>query len=321
MKISIAMATYNGEIFIQEQLDSIQNQTRPPDELIIVDDGSTDSTISILEKFKKKATFYCSIVKSAENRGSAFAFKSAIDLCKNDIIVFSDQDDIWQLNKLEKIERAYIKTPNIDYVISNAKIIDQNSNELGYTLWQQKKFDTYWINRFFSGDEFIVLFSKNITTGMTTSISQRIKKLGDYKPYNVIHDAWYIYAASILDFKGELIDEPLTNYRQHKNQQFGSVKRQTLNNLIHSLKANKEVINLNLKILNPLYDFACQNMEILGSQKYAFLTQKVNHFKTRKIITESNLLIRTFKILREIKLGNYRKYSSIKNIILDYLAF
>lgn len=321
MKISIALATYNGETFIQQQLNSILEQTRLPDEFIIVDDGSTDSTISILRHFKKEAPFSCTIIASVKNRGTAYAFKSAIDLCKSDIIVFCDQDDIWNRKKLEKIEKAFIQTPNIDYVISDASLIDENSNNLGYTLWQQKKFNRSWINRFNAGEDFKALFLKRITTGMTTAINQRIKQLGNYKPSNVIHDAWYIYAASILNYKGKLIDETLLNYRQHNHQQFGSIQRKFLNNLLYSLKKNKEVIDSNLKILKPLFDFAKNHIEVVETHKLEFLAQKVSHFESRKRITEVNYPSRIIKISRELYLGRYQKYSSVSNVIFDFLAF
>lgn len=320
MRLSIALATYNGDKFIQSQLNSILKQTRLPDELVIVDDASTDKTISIINKFKKKVPFSCSIFKNTLNKGSAYTFNKAINLCRFDIIVFCDQDDIWELNKLKKIEDTFIENPNIDYVISNANIIDQNSNDMGYSLWEQRKFNAFWINEFNSGNEFEVLFTKNIITGMTTAISQKIKRLGDVKPNGVIHDAWYIYVASILGYKGKLIEEMLINYRQHLNQQFGSLKDGKLINIENSLKKNKKVIDMNLKILYPLFNFANNNIKESDKKKYEFLLNKLNHFSCRKNIYESNLLSRIFKISKELSSGNYQKYSSAKNIFLDFLS-
>ena len=133
MKISIALATYNGEKYLQEQLDSISNQTRYPDEVVITDDGSTDSTVSILNNFKLESSLNCNISINTTNKGTAFSFKRSIDSCKGDVIAFCDQDDIWLPNKLERIEKEFNESPSIEYIISNAIIIDQNSMNLGYT--------------------------------------------------------------------------------------------------------------------------------------------------------------------------------------------
>ena len=74
MKLSIALATYNGEAFLREQLTSLLNQTLLPHELIVCDDCSTDSTLEILEEFKANISFECQIYKNEINRGAAYSF-------------------------------------------------------------------------------------------------------------------------------------------------------------------------------------------------------------------------------------------------------
>lgn len=101
MKISIAMATYNGERFIREQLNSLAAQTRLPDELVVVDDGSVDRTLEILEQFKQKAAFAVRIFRNEENVGYADTFMHAASLCVSDLVAFCDQDDIWLPGKLQ----------------------------------------------------------------------------------------------------------------------------------------------------------------------------------------------------------------------------
>ena len=87
-KISVALCTYNGEIYLREQLESILEQTLPPDEIIICDDGSTDATIKILEEFRRKSFTSVKVYCNKENLGVSKNFEKAISLCSGDIIFF-----------------------------------------------------------------------------------------------------------------------------------------------------------------------------------------------------------------------------------------
>lgn len=106
MKISVAMATYNGERFIRAQLDSLAAQTRPPDELIVVDDCSQDRTLEIVTEFLASAPFNVKIYRNAQNLGWSENFLKAISLCTGDWIALCDQDDVWMSTKLSSIHRS-----------------------------------------------------------------------------------------------------------------------------------------------------------------------------------------------------------------------
>lgn len=95
MKISIAMATYNGAKYLQEQLDSFVTQTRQPDELVVCDDGSSDATVEILRHFAAGAPFAVEIHENEVNLSHAKNFEKALSLCGGDVIFFSDQDEVW----------------------------------------------------------------------------------------------------------------------------------------------------------------------------------------------------------------------------------
>lgn len=95
-KISIVMATYNGGRFLKEQLNSLCKQTRIPDEVIVVDDGSTDNTLAILEEFSKVLNL--SIHINTNHLGVNGNFEKGLNLCSGDYIMFCDQDDYWLPN-------------------------------------------------------------------------------------------------------------------------------------------------------------------------------------------------------------------------------
>src|SRR3954453_13857066 len=107
-KLSIAMTTYNGETYLREQLDSFTNQSRPPDELVVCDDQSSDRTFEILNDFRDRTPFEMQIVRNEERLGIARNFEQAIRLCRGDIIFLSDQDDVWMEDKLLQHEQVYM---------------------------------------------------------------------------------------------------------------------------------------------------------------------------------------------------------------------
>ena len=130
-KVSIALCTYNGERFLQEQLDSITNQTRLPDEVVVGDDGSVDRTLKILENWAKTVPFPVRIQANVENVGYTKNFEQTLLRCVGDVIFLSDQDDVWMPEKLEKMIQVFETRPEVGLVYCGANTMDQNGKELG----------------------------------------------------------------------------------------------------------------------------------------------------------------------------------------------
>lgn len=104
MSVAIALATHNGERFLPDQLESLLRQTRPPDQVVIADDLSTDGTLDLIERFQRSAPFRVEIVAGETRLGPFGNFRRAANVCKADLIAFCDQDDIWLPEKLELCE-------------------------------------------------------------------------------------------------------------------------------------------------------------------------------------------------------------------------
>jgi glycosyltransferase involved in cell wall biosynthesis len=102
MKTSIALATYNGEKYVEEQLDSYLTQTVLPDELIVSDDCSTDATQQMLGAFAKKAPFRVVLLCNIENVGYGQNFSRALSQTTGDLVFLSDKDDVWFPEKIAK---------------------------------------------------------------------------------------------------------------------------------------------------------------------------------------------------------------------------
>lgn len=223
MKTSVALCTYNGEKFLREQLDSILNQTKAVDEIVVCDDGSTDSTLQILEEYYQKNPDIFRIFKNEINLRSVKNFEKAISLCENEIIFLCDQDDFWIENKVETITNFFQKNPTINVVATNGFGIDDAGNLLEvHSLWD--------IPRFFQEENIeidyfkIIAFAGNIATGASMALRKKFVK--DVIPFPVIeefhHDEWIaLNAASNQSF--EFLQEKLFKYRIHSQQQVGDV--------------------------------------------------------------------------------------------------
>lgn len=120
--ISVCIATYNGERFIREQISSIINQLGNEDEIIISDNGSTDSTIDIIKEIDDKRI---KLIKGPKKKSPTSNFENALMHAKGEYIFLSDQDDVWKDNKIS-ICMQYLK--HYDCVISDAEMVDENLN-------------------------------------------------------------------------------------------------------------------------------------------------------------------------------------------------
>lgn len=119
-KISVCMSTYNGEQFLTEQLDSIVNQTKLPDEIIVFDDHSTDKTLSTISTYAEKHNNIKWIVRSNEkNIGWKINFYNVINAASGDYIFLADQDDIWMSDKIEKMSTVLDRNQNIDVLTTS----------------------------------------------------------------------------------------------------------------------------------------------------------------------------------------------------------
>ncbi|CAH0419116.1 glycosyltransferase [Periweissella ghanensis] len=124
MRLSVLIASYNGENYIKEQISSIISQINFEDEIIVSDDGSTDSTIEIIRNFKDSRIK----IIQGPRKGLIKNFENAINNSNGDVIIFSDQDDIWGSERINSLIKAF--NNNADLVISKSIAVDSNLNPL-----------------------------------------------------------------------------------------------------------------------------------------------------------------------------------------------
>jgi glycosyltransferase involved in cell wall biosynthesis len=222
---SVAMCTYNGAAFVAEQLESVAGQTRPPDELVVCDDRSTDATRDIVEGFAARAPFPVRLFVNEENLGSTRNFGRAVALCAGQLVALCDQDDAWLPEKLERLEARFAARPSVGFVFTDAELADERLRPTGRRLWESIGFGEREQRLVRRGRALDLLLAGSHVTGATMAFRARFKEIILDIPADlpVIHDGWIalvLAAASDADF----IAEPLVRYRQHPGQQIGATK-------------------------------------------------------------------------------------------------
>lgn len=208
MKISVCIATYNGEKFIKEQIESILCQLNEDDEILITDDSSSDCTIEIINSINDKRI---RIYKNQRFYSPIFNFEFAIKMAKGEIIFLSDQDDIWAKNKVE----TYLKKlDEFDLIFSNVTIIDENGYIKKKLLFKNKP----------SYDMINTILSNNVVGG-TIAFKNWIKDIALPFPRRIpMHDQWLALIACYYGKVG-YIEQPMLYHRRHgSNASFCSEK-------------------------------------------------------------------------------------------------
>jgi hypothetical protein len=310
-RLSIAMITFNGARYVQEQLDSIASQSRPPDELIICDDGSNDGTPKILEMFAMKAPFPVRLVFNEKNLGYVKNSEKAIGLCTGEIIFLADQDDVWLPEKVACVEKVFTRFPRAGIVFSNAEIVDQHLRPLGSDLWQKADFNRSRQRRLTQGSAFEVLFKGNVVYGTTMAFRSSFNDLILPMPSDWDADEWI---ALLISSSASLaaLNHRLVKYRQHSSNLWGAPEgtntvreqlarvRQPDRQVIYSSMA-KQYALLRQRLIKAL-QYGC------NPKRVKLVEDRYRHLRLRAEM-DKGLLARVPKVLGELVTLRYHRFS------------
>lgn len=215
--ISVCMATYNGARYVKSQLVSILRQLSPGDEVVVVDDGSTDETCAIIEGLGDGRV---RLTRHTRNQGVAQTFEDAIRQASGDILFTADQDDLWAEGRVGAVLSAFQANPGVEIVVSDAALIDGEDRPLGKTYYEQR-------GRFRTGILANVAHCSYL--GCTMAFRRRI--LGRMLPFppggRVFHDLWIGTANTLCHGETLYLDAALVLYRRHEANATGR-RRQRL---------------------------------------------------------------------------------------------
>ena len=200
--ISVCIATYNGERYIRQQIESIVCQLNVDDEIIVSDNGSTDGTLDIVKGIGDKRI---KIIEGPGRKSPILNFECALKASKGDFIFLSDQDDVWKPDKVE-ICMKWLKTYHC--VVSDAEVTDNRLKPLYPSLYaimqvrQGRIYNTIW---------------KNGYTGCCMAFRRNVLEASLPFPKNIpMHDIW-IGNVAAYKYNVILIPDRLIHFRRHEN--------------------------------------------------------------------------------------------------------
>lgn len=322
MKISVALATYNGSKYLREQLESFAIQRRLPDELIICDDCSHDETHRIIIQFINEAPFPVLFFRNEINLGYAKNFEQALLYCSGDIILFSDQDDVWSVDKIEKVESIFLNNSDAMLVMHDAEIVLNDGIRTGFTLQGQTK--ALGLN-----------LERDFGLGCCMAFRRELVELSMPLPFaDSLHDVWLNTFAIHLG-KKFIISDVLSFYRRHELNSSawiaGSCNKLTKFDLIYSwffessykscLRRYKDLVEINMR----LNDYLIYNKySAVNVQFYCTLNSINNEVRAisfRIGVFRSSRVNRFFWALYLFLRGDcYRFFSNWKSFLKDLMC-
>lgn len=233
MKISVCMATYNGDKYLREQIDSIIMQLGEDDELIISDDGSVDSTIEIIESYNDSRIKL--FFNDTGQHGFVRNFENALSKASGEIIFLADQDDIWFTNKISECKKLIIKN-NYDILINNCILTNCDLTQKGKNYFTRK------YNPVRKG--VVGNLISNCWLGCCMSFTATtLKKVLPFPKGIIAHDYWIgLFGNAKLNCG--FYEAPLQYYRRHDSTATPSGSKSSLPILRR--------LNIRLKIFNAL---------------------------------------------------------------------
>ena len=283
-KISVAMTTYNGSKYIIKQLDSLKNQSRKIDELVICDDCSTDNTVELVNDFIKSNNLEgWNIYSNENNLGFINNFKQAIKKTTGDIIFLCDQDDEWCVNKISTMTDIIEKNNQVKLLSCSLTFIDENCKP--YTpsnipSWYQKMISTS--PEEITPIDFINICNANFAPGCTMCFTREIcdKYCNMDYEYELPHD-WLIALIASVDNGYYHLNTSLINYRIHisnaigvskaKNSQNNKQQIKRLNSLKNRLHLAKKFDYHNMTLIDNCLKYVESRIELYENRSFCAL--------------------------------------------------
>lgn len=310
LTVSVALCTRNGAAFIGEQLDSILNQTRPPRELVVSDDDSTDATLQVVREHvdayrARGGALELQVLENGPALGVAANFAQAIGACHGDLIALSDQDDVWHPERLEVIERYFAGHPEVTLVHGDARRVDADGRSLNRSLFESLRVSRRERSRIERGDALKVLIRRNLVTGATSAFRRTLVGEALPIPAGWIHDEWFAVVAALIG-RVAIVPGRLVDYRQHASNQIGASEL-TAQAALARLREPRTERNRRLQTRAHSLAERFGSDERIGQRAAALIDGKVQHERYRAALPAGRIR-RMVPVLATLVRGRYGRY-------------
>ena len=305
-KIDVLMATYNGQKFLKEQIDSILNQTYSDFRLIISDDCSKDETRQILEEYEKKDK-RIEVYLQKKNLGYVKNFEFLLTKVENNIYMLSDQDDVWNSTKIEHTYNK-LKETDSDLVFTDLEVVDENLKTLYLSFNDYMKLSRK-IKKY--KNDYRLQYLYNCVTGCTLMSKKKFLNLILPLPTDskyAIHDTW-IACTIANNGKIEYLDEKTIKYRQHGNNQVGTEK------ISHGFKKLDQVRELFIDVKIGLFETYVKNERIFNETLKEENKEALEYFQMIK--NKKNFNFKKWNIFHKLYKNETFSYYLINFLIMN----
>lgn len=320
--VAVVLCTYNGARYLPEQLDSLLGQSRLPDQLVIVDDDSSDGTWPLLEAFAVRARATGIDVRlehNPHNLGYRRNFERALGLAGTELIFLCDQDDVWQLDKIARMEAEFLARPNLLLLHTDARLVDAQGAGLDSSLFDALEMTAQEIAQVHSGDAFEVLMRRNVVTGATAAFRAPILERAIPFPDIWVHDEWLAVVAAACG-EVDCLEAPLIEYRQHGGNQIGVQLRSVREKLARVEGFRRQHMRSVAQRLEQLDECLGQRRVALSGRWRETLRQRRLHARARADLPRP-LSARWRHVLAEARSGRYRRFSfGFRSVVADLLG-
>ena len=315
--LSVALCTYNGARHLVEQLDSIAGQSVLPDELVINDDRSTDATGTILADFIGRVPFPVRVHVNAATRGAAGNFSDCIARCTGDVIVLSDQDDVWEPDRLERTQAAFVADPGLSYTFADAPLIDENDHPIGRKIFDSVPILRSDRARLMHGEALLPLILRyGVLYGATMAVRRRDVVHALPVPAGWSHDEWLSLVLSATGHSARMA--PVMRYRQHAQQVVGAGNARLATTLQSA--RNRTAGHYDVEAERQRTGLAAaRNDPKLATALAPHLVAKLRFIEDRAFI-HKHRLTGAQRVLRHTFCGNYYRFAGGPRSILKDIA-
>jgi glycosyltransferase involved in cell wall biosynthesis len=323
--VSVALCTYNGARYLEQQLASISSQTLPPDEVVVCDDGSQDGTLDLLRRFSRTVDFPVRVFENDGVRlGSTKNFEKAIGLCQREIVCLADQDDVWKPRKLAVLHATLEEYPDAGYVFSDAELIDDIDSPIRTSLWESVHFRGAVLGNFSKSMQVEALLHRSAVTGATMAFRRGLNSIILPISSYVVHDYWISLLASCVGSYGVPIPESLIQYRQHTGQQIGVRRRSLLEKVRWARQVGPAEYSSRTQGLQDVRDrllFATREGWTCPANHVSLVEEKMEHCSRRAVAHSSHGTTRIRTVFSEALNGRYARFSNSWQSVMEDLCF
>lgn len=302
--IAILLATYNGEKYLREQMESLLTQKKVTTKIYIHDDFSTDGTKKIIEQVSSQFPNRVIMINSSHSLGVVKSYQFLLDNVDADFYLFSDQDDVWDENKVSEeifLLKQFEGIPSLVY--SDLEIVDSKLNVLSQSMFRSMNV----INT----DKTAMLLTQNVITGNTVAFNKALRNLivNHFRMDDgliLMHDGWLGLVSSIYG-KIFFLSRPTVKYRQHESNVVGARKNK-IDKLLHIEHLKQAVINTILqgRALN-------KKMSLFTDSTLSFSQRQ----KAEQLVSSYAMLPKcsTFDKLNIMRKYSFRKQGLLRNVL------